>query len=91
MKDIISNSDSIFSSLCREIESISGRTKSINNSLINCQNQLLVKRLKKELIELKTRRNNIYSFTKLFNNKNCKDDLSIEFLAEVIGRGLVNV
>ncbi len=82
-------SDSIVGSLCREIEYIKSRSRSINSSISNCQSISLIKRLKKELICLNKRLNSIQDISQsMLIKKNC-DQLSIEFLIELSNRKMI--
>ncbi len=81
-------SDTLVGGLCREIIYINSRSLSIRNSLVNCQSKLLSNRLKKELSELHGRRNVINNVSQKINLTYGKDNLSVEFLKEIIGRNL---
>ena len=84
-KLIISYSESIVLSLCKEIEYIKIRTKNINYSLKTCHNQNLTKRLKLELDKLNINRLKILEISENLFSKNSQD-LSIEFLSEITKR-----
>ena len=84
-QDLFSYSESIVFSLCKEIEFIKIRSKSINISLKTCHNKTLSKRLKIELDKLNKNRIKILSISESMFNKNSKD-LSIEFLLEITKR-----
>ena len=78
-------SDSIILSLCKEVEYIKSRSKNIKQSLKNCQNKLLSKRLKLELYKLNSKRLKILNISEQMFNKNC-NELSYEFLLEMAKR-----
>tara|TARA_Y100001968_G_C19424054_1_gene753340 strand:+ start:477 stop:752 length:276 start_codon:yes stop_codon:yes gene_type:complete len=91
MEKIFPYSDSIVGSLCREIEYIQFRSKSINNSLANCQNNLLIIRLKKELNLLNKRIESIDSLSAKIKKSYSYQSFSIDLLTEMIGRTLINI
>ena len=82
---LISCSESIVLTLCKEIEYIKIRSKNINTSLKTCQNRSLYKRLNLELKKLNISRLKILSISEKMFNKN-SNDLSYEFLLEVSKR-----
>ena len=82
---LISYSDSIVLSLCKEIEYIRIRSKNINISLKTCHNKNLIKRLKEELYKLNENRLKILTISEsIFRRHN--QDLSSEFLLEMTKR-----
>ena len=84
-KYLISGSESLILSLCKEIEFIKNRSKNINNSLKTCQNESLSKRLRLELNKLNKKRLNIINASEhMFNNN--QQGLSYEFLLEISKR-----
>ena len=78
-------SESIVLSLTKEIEYIKSRTKSINQSLKNCQNTILSTRLKSELQKLNKNRLRILAISENLINRNCTN-LSFKFLLEITKR-----
>ena len=84
-QDIFSYSESIVSSLCKEIEFIKIRSKNINSSLKTCHNKSLSKRLKIELDKLNKNRLKILSISESMFKTNSQD-LSLEFLLEITKR-----
>ena len=82
---LVSYSESLVLTLCKEIEYIRIRSKNINNSLKNCQNKLLSKRLISELNLLNKNRLKILKISENLFNINC-NDLSFEFLLEITKR-----
>ena len=82
---IYSYSESIVLSLCKEVEYIQNRSKTINISLKNCHNKTLSKRLKLELEKLNKNRLNILNISESMFNKN-SENLSFEFLLEMTKR-----
>ena len=84
-KYIISYSESIVLSLCKEIEYIKIRSKNINTSLKTCNNKILSKRLKLELDKLNKKRLRILNISESMFKKN-SHDLSFEFLLEITKR-----
>ena len=82
---IVSNSESLVLSLCKEIEYIKSRTKNIKQSQRSCQNKDLTSRLDIELSKLKEKRNTIKRIAEnLFRSKG--SDLSTELLLEITHR-----
>ena len=84
-QNLISYSESIVLTLCKEIEFIKIRSKNINISLKTCHNKSLSKRLKLELDKLNKNRLKILTISEKILNKNSQD-LSLEFLLEVTKR-----
>ena len=84
-KYIFSYSESLVLSLCKEIEYIKNRSNSINNSLVNCQNKILSKRLISELNKLNKNREKITNISE-FMFKEKIQGLSFEFLLELTKR-----
>ncbi len=87
MNQSLTISDTLIGSLCREIEYIRQRYKNVNCSLINCNNNILRNRLKKEIIDLKERRTELIEISNCFKNS-CKGNLSTLFLYELCTRPL---
>ena len=84
-QNLISYSESIVFSLCKEIEFIKIRSKNINSSLKTCHNKSLTKRLKIELDKLNKNRQKILSISETMFKTNSQD-LSLEFLLEITKR-----
>ncbi len=84
-QNLLSYSDSIVSSLCKEIEFIKNRSKNINSSLKTCHNKSLSKRLKLELDKLNKNRLKILTISESMFKKNSQN-LSFEFLLEITKR-----
>ena len=82
---LISCSESIVLSLCKEIEYIKTRSNNINNSLKTCHNKTLSKRLRKELYKLNKNRLKILTISESMFKIN-PQDLSLEFLLEFTKR-----
>ena len=82
---LLSYSESIVLSLCKEIEYIKIRSNNINDSLKTCHNKILSKRLKLELNKLNKNRLKILIISESMFNRNSQD-LSIEFLSEMTKR-----
>ena len=82
---LLSFSESIVLSLCKEIEYIKLRSKNINTSLKNCHNKNLSKRLSIELENLNDNRLKILRISESMFKIN-PEDLSIEFLLEMTKR-----
>ena len=72
-KNLLSYSESIVLTLCKEIEYIKIRSKNINISLKNCHNKNLSKRLKIELEKLNKNRLKILSISVSMFSKNSQD------------------
>ena len=84
-QNLISYSESIVLSLCKEIEFIKIRSKNINTSLETCQNKSLSKRLQLELEKLNKNRLKILAISESMFKKN-SHNLSFEFLLEITKR-----
>ena len=83
-KYLLSYSESIVLSLCKEIEYIKNRSKNINISLKTCHNKNLSKRLYLELDRLNKNRLKILNISE--NMFKYSQDLSFEFLLEITRR-----
>ena len=84
-KYLLSYSESIVLSLCKEIEYIKIRSKNINTSLKTCHNKNLSERLIIELHKLNIKRLKIINISENLFRKN-SEDLSFEFLLEMTKR-----
>ena len=84
-KYLLSYSESIVLSLCKEIEYIKSRSKNINYSLRNCQNKILLTRLREELNKLNINRLKILNLSENMFHRN-QNELSFEFLLEITKR-----
>ena len=84
-QNILSYSESLVISLCKEIEYIKSRSKNINNSLKTCQNKILSTRLKSELNKLNKNRLKILNISESLLKLN-SNELSFEFLLEITKR-----
>ena len=82
---LLSCSESIVLSLCKEIEYIKIRSKNIKNSLKTCHNESLSKRLKIELDKLNKNKLKILTIAESMFKRN-SEDLSFEFLLELTKR-----
>ena len=82
---LLSYSESIVLSLCKEIEYIKIRSKNINISLKTCHNKKLSKRLRIELNRLNKNRLKILNISEGMFRKN-SEDLSVELLLEMTKR-----
>ena len=82
---LLSYSESIVLSLCKEIEYIKTRSTNINSSLKTCHNKKLSKRLKIELNKLNKNRLKILNIAEGMFRRNSQD-LSFEFLLEMTKR-----
>ena len=82
---IFSYSESLVLTLCKEIEYIKSRSKNINNSLKNCRNKNLSKRLSLELDKLNKSRLKILTISESMLKRN-SNELSFEFLLEITKR-----
>ena len=84
-QSLFSYSESIVSSLCKEIEYIKNRSKNIRISLKTCQNKDLSNRLRLELDKLNKNRLKILTISESMFKSDSKD-LSFEFLLEITKR-----
>ncbi len=83
--NLFAYSESLVLTLCKEIEYIKNRSKNINYSLKNCQNKILLTRLRAELNKLNTNKVRILNISQSLINLNC-EELSFEFLLELSKR-----
>ena len=88
MKNTLSISDSLIGSLCRELDFIRNRYRSINLSLTYCRDKYLKRRLFKELEVLEARKDELSSISSLFSESKESVDLSSLFLIELCKRSL---
>ncbi len=84
-KYLLSYSESIVLSLCKEIDYIKIRSNNINKSLKTCNNKKLSKRLIIELDKLNKNRLKILTISETMFRRNSKN-LSFEFLLEMSKR-----
>ena len=82
---LVTYSESVVLSLCKELDYIKSRSKNIHQSLKNCQNKILSKRLKSELNKLNRNRLKILNISEIMLERNRKE-LSFEFLLEITRR-----
>ncbi len=88
MKDLVTTSDSVIASLCREVDGIRHRCSSLREAMAKCSDQSLICRLKKELNLLINRRQSLFEIAKAMQCKGVEDKLSIAFLVEISSRPL---
>ena len=82
---LIFYSESLVLTLCKEIEYIKYRSANIHQSLKNCQNKILSKRLKSELFKLNKNRLRILNISESMLESNSKE-LSFKLLSEITKR-----
>ncbi len=85
MNKTITISDSLIGSLCREVEQIRLRNKSINYSLISCKDEFLRKRLLQEIINLNKRKQELKEISNKFL-QDSKSSISKLLLLELCNR-----
>jgi len=83
---LVTTSDSVIASLCREVDSIRHRCSSLIEAMVRCNDDCLFCRLKSELQQLNTRRSELLKAAKLCENNGVEDKLSIAFLIEISSR-----
>ncbi len=88
MKDLVTTSDSVIASLCREVDGIRHRCSSLLEAMAKCSDQSLTCRLKKEFNLLINRRSRLLETAKAMQCKGVEDKLSIAFLVEICSRPL---
>ena len=86
MKDLVTTSDSVIASLCREVDGIRYRCSSLLETMAKCNDDNLTCRLKKEFSQLSNRRSRLLEIAKAMQCKGVEDKLSIEFLIEISSR-----
>ena len=89
MNYLLSTSDSLIGSLCRELQYIKLRKRVITSSLRNCQSKLLIERLNKELKLLNSRVKSIKGTVTNLQIQKGDNDLSLAFLLELVNRSLI--
>ena len=88
MKDLVTTSDSVIASLCREVDGIRHRCSSLLESMAKCNDENLSCRLKKEFQLLRNRRQALFKIANEMQYNGLADKLSIEFLLEISSRTL---
>ena len=88
MKDLVTTSDSVIASLCREVDGIRHRCSSLLEAMPKCNDDNLSCRLKKEFQQLSNRRSRLLETAKAMQFKGVDDKLSIAFLIEISSRPL---
>ncbi len=91
MNSISNSSESIVSTLCREVDYLNNRINCINHSLKYCQNINLINRLNNELKDIKERIKYILNISKILKPYSYDNGLSISFLREICNRLVNNV
>ena len=86
MKDLVTTSDSVIASLCREVDGIRHRCSSLLEAMAKCNDDNLSCRLKNEFQQLSNRRSRLLEIAKAMQFKGFDDKLSIEFLIEISSR-----
>ncbi|KGG15201.1 MULTISPECIES: hypothetical protein [unclassified Prochlorococcus] len=87
MNKSLTISDSLIGSLCREIEYIRHRYKTVTISLQNSKDKILRERLLNEIISLKQRRLELIDISEQFRSK-FQSSISKLFLYELCNRPL---
>ncbi|KGG12392.1 MULTISPECIES: hypothetical protein [Prochlorococcus] len=88
MRNTLQTSDSLISSLCREVDQLRFRYTSIVNSLDCCHDKNLKKRLSQELFLLTKRQSELKNIAKSFSLKSTTLGLSTLLLLELCRRPL---
>ena len=88
MKELLTTSDSVIASLCREVDGIRHRCSSLLETMAKCNDDNLTCRLKKEFQQLSNRRSRLLETAKAMQFKGVADKLSIAFLIEISSRSL---
>ncbi|HJN33766.1 MAG TPA: hypothetical protein QF700_06605 [Prochlorococcus sp.] len=88
MKDLVTTSDSVIGSLCREVDGIRHRCRSLLEAMAKCNDESLFCRLKREFQQLSNRRSVLLEAAKDMQSKGVEDKLSIAFLIEISSRPL---
>jgi len=88
MKDLVTTSDSVIGSLCREVDGIRHRCRSLLEAMANCNDDSLLCRLRREFQQLSNRRSVLLETAKGMQTNGIEDKLSIAFLIEISSRPL---
>ena len=82
-------SESLVASLCREADQLRGRARQVVGDLGRCREEGLVRRLRKELQLLQSRRRELQaSAAQLRRSRGLRDSLALAFLIELTRRPL---
>ena len=88
MKALVTTSDSVIASLCREVDWIRHRCSSLLEAMAKCNDENLSCRLKIEFQLLRNRRQALSRIANEMQYNGVADKLSIEFLLEISSRTL---
>ena len=83
---LVTTSDSVIASLCREVDAIRYRCSSLLESMAKCNDDCLFCRLKSELQQLNNRRAELLETAMSCKKNGVEDQLSIAFLIEISSR-----
>lgn len=83
-------SDSVIGSLCREADAIRHRCSHLITAMERCQNQCLLARLQRELLQLQQRRHVLLDSARTWQRRGAHDPLGLAFLIEMCSRPLPN-
>ncbi len=82
----LQRSDSLISSLCREVEAIRSRSLQIHHGIAHCQDRSLLQRLEQEWGQLQARRRELLQVARSWRRRGVADALALEFLMEIASR-----
>tara|TARA_B100001250_G_C19778920_1_gene780919 strand:- start:1425 stop:1697 length:273 start_codon:yes stop_codon:yes gene_type:complete len=85
----ISTSESLVGGLCRELQYLQERYKSLTALINNSNDQILKTRFRNEILGLIKRRNEIQNISSALKENTNIDKLSILFLIEIGNRALI--
>ncbi len=85
-EEVLTTSDSIVTSLCREIEYIRNRYASLITAINNSHDKILKQRLLTEINNLLSRKEEITSIANSFNGLSNREDLARLFFLELCNR-----
>ena len=86
MQSTLKSSESLLASLCKEVQGIRNRCTYIIDSIVHCNDNNLLLRLKSELNHLQKRRVELLETAKSLKKLNLQDDIAIDFLIEISNR-----
>ena len=86
MASVVTYSDSVVGSLCREVDGIRHRSSYLLNAMERCQNACLTCRLHREFVQLQQRRLEVLNAARHWQQRSAAHSLGLAFLIELCGR-----
>ncbi len=89
MTQVISTSETLIGSLCREVDYLRNRYSNLVQSIINSKDNCLINRLNKEKKKLERRQAEILEIAIKLKNFKIFDETSTDFLVEISSRPIL--